>query len=76
MRGTGDWSTAQRPTNFREQILLQFPNSPLGLTAMMSKLKVENTDDPKYTIFTKSLPTQRAVCDAIIASGTQEALIE
>lgn len=70
MRGTGDWSTAQRPTNFREQILLQFPNSPLGLTAMMSKLKVENTDDPKYTIFTKSLPTQRAVCDAIIASGT------
>lgn len=70
MRGTGDWSTAQRPTNFREEILLQFPNSPVSLTAMMSKLKSENTDDPKFTIFTKQLPTQRAVCDAIIASGT------
>lgn len=70
MRGTGDWSTAQRPTNFREQILLQFPNSPVALTAMMSKLKSETTDDPKFTIFTKALPNQRVVCDAIIASGT------
>lgn len=61
MRGTGDWSTSQRPTNFREEILLQFPNSPVSLTAMMSKLKSENTDDPKFTIFTKQLPTQRAL---------------
>lgn len=69
MRGTGDWSSAQRPTNFREQILLQFPNSPVALTAMMSKLKSETTNDPKFTIFTKALPTQRVVCDAIITSG-------
>ena len=69
MRGTGDWSTAQRPTNFREEILLQFPNSPISLTAMMSKLKSETTDDPKFTIFTKQLPSQRAVGDAIHASG-------
>lgn len=70
MRGTGDWSTAQRPTNFRERILLLFPNSPVALTAVMSKLKSETTDDPKFTIFTKTLPSQRIVCDAIIASGT------
>lgn len=69
MRGTGDWSTAQRPTNFREQILLQYPNSPVALTAMMSKIKSEVTNDPKFTIFTKTLPSQRVVCDAIIASG-------
>ena len=66
MRGTGDWSTAQRPTNFREEILLQYPNSPVSLTAMMSKLKSENTNDPKFTIFTKALPTQR-----VLVSGSQ-----
>lgn len=59
MRGTGDWSTSQRPTNFREEILLQYPNSPASLTAMMSKLESKNTDDPKFTIFTKTLPSQR-----------------
>ena len=59
MRGTGDWSTSQRPTNFREEILLQFPNSPASLTAMMAKLKSENTNDAKFTIFTKTLPSQR-----------------
>ena len=69
MRGTGDWSTAQRPTNFREEILLQFPNSPVGLTAMMSKMKVETTDDPKYTIFTKTLPTQRVLVNGSQTSG-------
>ena len=66
LRGTGDWATGPRPKNFREQILLQFPNSPVSLTAVMSKLKVENTDDPEFTIFTKSLPSQR-----VLVSGSQ-----
>ena len=66
MRGTGDWSTSERPTNFREEILLQYPNSPVSLTAMMSKLKSENTDDPKFTIFTKTLPSQN-----VTVSGAQ-----
>lgn len=69
MRGTGDWSTAQRPTNFREEILLSFPNSPVSLTALMSKLKSENTDDPKFTIFTKTLPNQRVVVTGAHTSG-------
>jgi len=72
LRGTGDWSTAQRPTNFREQILLQFPNSPISLTALMSKLKSETTDDPKFTIFTKQLPNQRVLITGTIASGTTQ----
>lgn len=72
MRGTGDWSTAQRPTNFREAILLLFPNSPVSLTAMMSKLKSETTNDPKFTIFTKSLPNQRVLITGTIASGTTQ----
>jgi hypothetical protein len=61
LRGTGDWSTDERPKNYREQILLLFPNSPLPLTALMSKLKVQKTTDPEFKIFTKGLPNQRAV---------------
>jgi len=60
LRGTGDWTTGQRPENWREEILLQFPNSPISLTALMSMLKVEITTDPKFNIFTKALPVQRA----------------
>jgi len=66
MRGTGDWTTSERPTNFREEILLLFPNSPVSLTALMSKIKSEITNDPKYTIFTKQLPSQR-----VTVSGSQ-----
>src|SRR5262245_37287833 len=61
LRGTGDWTTGQRPENWREEILLQFPNSPVSLTALMSMLKVEVTTDPKFNIFTKALPNQRAL---------------
>lgn len=61
MRGTGDWTTNQRPTNFREEILLLFPNTSVSLTALMAMLKSEDTDDPKFTIFTKALPTQRVL---------------
>jgi hypothetical protein len=60
LRGTGDWSTDERPKNYREEILLLFPNSPVSLTALMSKLKSENTTDPEFKIFTKQLPVQRA----------------
>lgn len=74
LRGSGQFTDApgQRPTNYREQILLQFPNSPVALTALMSKLRSENTNDPKFTIFTKQLPTQRATITGTIAAGTTQ----
>ena len=67
MRGTGSWSTDERPKNYRESILLLFPNNTsMSLTALMTKLKVENTNDPEFKIFTKGLPTQRQ-----LVSGSQ-----
>ncbi len=66
LRGTGSWSADERPKNYRELILLLFPNSPLSLTALMSKLQVRATNDPEYKIFTKNLPVQR-----VIVSGSQ-----
>lgn len=69
LRGTGGWSADERPKNYRELILLLFPNSPLSLTALMSKLRVRATDDPEFKIFTKSLPTQRVVVSGSQTSG-------
>lgn len=66
LRGTGSWSADERPKNYRELILLLFPNSPLSLTALMSKLAVRATNDPEYKIFTKGLPTQR-----VLVNGSQ-----
>ena len=66
LRGTGSWTADERPKNYRELILLLFPNSPLSLTALMSKLQVRATNDPEFKIFTKNLPTQR-----VIVSGSQ-----
>jgi len=49
MRGTGDWVDGQRPKNWREQILYLYPNGMAPLTAILSMLNSEKTDDPQST---------------------------
>ena len=58
MRGTGDWATDQRPKNWREGILYEYPNGSAPLTALLSKMKESLADDPEFYWWTKSLPTQ------------------
>lgn len=58
MRGTGDWVTDQRPKNWRETILYLYPNGSAPLTAILSKLKSESTDDPEFNWWTKTLAGQ------------------
>jgi hypothetical protein len=65
MRGTGDWATDQRPKNWRESILFLYPNGSMPLTAIMSKMKSEKTDDPQYYWWTKLLPTQAAAITGV-----------
>ncbi len=48
MRGTGDWQTDQRPKNWREGILRLYPNGMAPLTAIMSMLGSEKTDDAEF----------------------------
>jgi hypothetical protein len=50
LRGTGtaDWGTDERPKNFREMILWRNPNGSAPLTALMSKMRSESTDDPEF----------------------------
>lgn len=58
MRGTGDWETDERPKNWREAILYLYPNGKAPLTAIMSKMGDEGTDDPEFNWWTKELPLQ------------------
>jgi hypothetical protein len=61
MRGVGSFSAAERPQNWRQAILLLFPNGDAPLVALLSKLREAPTDDPRYNWFEKGLPEQRAL---------------
>ena len=64
MRGTGSFSSDERPTNFREAILREYPGGGAVLTMILGMLKSESVDDPKFTIFEQGLPTQVLVVGA------------
>jgi len=49
LRGTGSWTSDERPKNYRELILLLFPNSPLSLTALMSNSPEVGRSNPDST---------------------------
>jgi len=55
MRGTGDWVTNQRPENWRQQILYLYPNGTAPLTAMLSMMGNESTNDPHYHWWTENV---------------------
>lgn len=59
LRGTGTFTADERPKNWREMILLLFPNGEAPLTAVLSKLRSQPTDDPEYNWWEKRLPLQR-----------------
>ena len=58
MVGTGEFDANERPKNWREKILELFPNGDAPLTAIMSKLKSEATDDAEFKWFEKDLAAQ------------------
>lgn len=62
MRGTGDWVTNQRPLNWRQQVLKLYPNGMAPLTAIMSMMGSESTDDPQFNWWTQ---TQTSVQGAV-----------
>ncbi len=65
LRGTGSFTAdTVRPKNYREGILLLFPNASAPLTALLSKLSEQATDDPEFKWFEKLLPDQTALLNA------------
>lgn len=64
VRGSGSWSTDERPKNFREMMLYLYPNGMMPLTALLSMLPNEPVNDPEYSWWTKTIPDQRTALDA------------
>jgi hypothetical protein len=71
MRGTGSFSASERPTNFREKILREYPNGPATFLTILGMLKSEAVDDPKFTIFEQSLPDQVATVTTTEQNSTE-----
>lgn len=73
MRGTGDWQTDERPKNWRETILYLYPNGKAPLTAIMSKMASEKTDDPEFNWWTKMFTSQSCDVSEIHTAATLDA---
>jgi len=63
LRGTGQFSTDFRPTNYREYYTLLEPNGSAPLNALLSMAQSEATDDPKFNQFQDELPDRTLVID-------------
>lgn len=60
LRTTANFSPAEvRPKNWREGIILQYPNGEFPLFALTSQMKKESTDDPEFNWFEKRLDARR-----------------
>lgn len=70
LRGTGDWGTDERPKNFREAILWANPNGQAPLTALLSKMKTETTDDPEFAWWEEKLTPIRITTSADLSAAS------
>lgn len=68
LRGSGDWGTDERPTNFRETILWRRPNGNAPLTALLSKMKSQKLDDPQFSWWEEELNAVRIQTDAAFST--------
>lgn len=69
LRTTENFSPAEvRPKNWREGILLQYPNGAFPLFALTSQMRKESTNDPEFNWFEKRLDARRLLCKAGVAS--------
>lgn len=78
LQSTADWSDPNYiPGDWRETILRFFPNGEAPLTAMLSKLPSEQTDDYQFNWWTEGLPTQAgAVTDVYTDAAMSAAYAE
>ena len=70
LRGTGQFTTDFRPTNYRELFTLLEPNGTAPLQALLSMAGSESTDDPKYNHFRDEMPDRTLTVDGAIASSS------
>lgn len=64
-----DGSLARRPENWREMILMLYPNGQAPLTALTALMGSEGTTDPIYHWFEKELPSQAAAVTGVYSDA-------
>ena len=69
LRGTGQFGTDFRPTNYRELFTLLEPNGTAPLQALLAMTSSESTDDPKYNHFRDELPNRTIVVNGALNSS-------
>lgn len=73
LRDTSNFVANQRPQNWRETIMLLYPNGAVAskapLTALTSVMKSRSVDDPQYNWWEKSLNDRRNQIHATAAVG-------
>jgi hypothetical protein len=75
MRSTADWVTNQRPENWRETILMLYPNGQMPLTGILSLAKPEVTNDPVFHWWTEELTTQSGAVTGIYTDALSTAYV-
>ncbi len=68
-RHTGNFVTNERPENWRQAILRNYPNGTAPLFALTSLMKQESTDDPVFHWWQKSYDDRRFKIGTAILSG-------
>lgn len=59
LRTTANFVTDQRPKNWREGMLLRYPNGQFPLTALTGLMKSRSVDDPEFYWWEKELQDRR-----------------
>ena len=59
LRDTSNFVANQRPENWREAVLMRYPNGKAPLLALTSMMKKRSTDDFKFHWWEKELNTRR-----------------
>lgn len=70
VRLTDNFVTDARPKNWREGIMLLFPNGSAPLFALTAGMKKRVTDDPEFNWWDKSMSSQRVALGADLDDGT------
>jgi len=76
LRGTGQFTTDFRPTNYRELYTLLEPNGSAPLNALLAMMGSESTDDFKYNNFRDELPARVFTVDHVAGYNTSDTSIQ
>jgi len=76
LRTTLNFAADERPKNWREGILLRYPNGKAPLTALTSAMKSRSVDDPEFNWWEKEISSRRVALSANAGTGTSLSVVE